>query len=267
MKETMPELTRNEIQRVHDLVRISLGTVEWIVAAAGDKSCEPPSKLLVRGLVESVLDDPGESPLIAELFTSVADTREEIGLPVGLPSPNWHAAASEIVARVCDAILTPGGKVSGVLGQATPHERTVIHVEKLTQFWPDIAAQLRPLATVRFSRLSDLLTQEFSRGVTEFSKSTSSKTHPPAKRRKRTGVTKARALISKQMEALKLHGECEGNIAEVARRMAIDRKTAEQHINAAFGKLGKSAIKPGKTKSLPTGRRGETNLSDKDDRR
>jgi hypothetical protein len=102
------ELTRDEIQRVHDLVRTSFGTVEWIVAAATDDSGDPPSRLLVKGLLESVLDDPGESPLIGDLFTSVADTREDVGLPAGLPSPNWHSAAGEIIARVCSSIRLVG---------------------------------------------------------------------------------------------------------------------------------------------------------------
>lgn len=166
------ELTRDEIQRVHDLVRTSFGTVEWIVAAATDDSGDPPSRLLVKGLLESVLDDPGESPLIGDLFTSVADTREDVGLPAGLPSPNWHSAAGEIIARVCSSILTPGGKVSGILGRATANDGTVIRLEKLAECWPEIAAQLRPFATVRFARITDLLTQEFSRGVAAFAKST-----------------------------------------------------------------------------------------------
>tara|TARA_R110002072_G_scaffold302354_1_gene484873 strand:- start:50288 stop:51097 length:810 start_codon:yes stop_codon:yes gene_type:complete len=168
----MSEITRSEIQRVHDLVRTSLGTVEWIVATAADDSGTPPSRLLVKGLLESVLDDPGESPLIGELFTSVADTREDVGLPAGLPSPNWHTVAGEIVARVSSSILTPGGKVSGILGRATAIERTVIRPEKLAQWWPDIAAQLQPFVTIRFARITDLLIQEFSRGMAAFARST-----------------------------------------------------------------------------------------------
>ena len=160
----MPEITQKEIQRVHDLVRASLGTVEWIVAAASDPE-SPPNPQLVKGLIESVLDDPGESSLIGELFTSVADTREDVGLPIGLPSPNWHTAAGEIIAQVCSSILTPGGKVSEILGRPTANNQTVISPEKLAHWWPKIAAQLQPFASVRFSRFIDLLTQEFNRGM------------------------------------------------------------------------------------------------------
>jgi predicted DNA-binding protein (UPF0251 family) len=92
---------------------------------------------------------------------------------------------------------------------------------------------------------------------------------PVRKRRKRRRSSNEtpKPLTELQVEAIKLHGDCEGNTAEVARRMGISRKAAEQHIKLANKKLGKMAVQKKKTKSLPTDRRGQENLSEDDDRR
>jgi len=87
------------------------------------------------------------------------------------------------------------------------------------------------------------------------------------KRRKRTGAAKAPTLTPKQTEAMKLHGDCEGNIAEIARRLGIGRKSAEDRVKAAFKKLGRSIPRKASTKALPTSRRGEEIVSKSDDKR
>ena len=92
------------------------------------------------------------------------------------------------------------------------------------------------------------------------------KTDPEVKRRRRPPLQPKR-LTAKQIEASKLHGECKGNIAEVARRMGKDRSTAEQHIVAAFTKLGKSVPTKPKTTKLKTDRRGQSDVTKSDDHR
>lgn len=87
------------------------------------------------------------------------------------------------------------------------------------------------------------------------------------KKRRRRPPLQLKQLTAKQLEASKLHGECEGNFAEVARRMGIDRKTAVQHIEAAFTKLGKSVPTKAKTIAFRTDRRGQADIAKSDDHR
>ena len=87
----------------------------------------------------------------------------------------------------------------------------------------------------------------------------------PRRRRKRQPTT--RPLTVKQIEASKLHGECEGKIAEVAKRMGISWKTASGHIKAAYTKLGKRASLKAKTTALNTDRRGQVDVTKSDDQR
>ena len=70
-----------------------------------------------------------------------------------------------------------------------------------------------------------------------------------------------------QLEAVQLFGDCEGNIAETGRRIGVDRKTVEQHITAAFEKMGKSVPNIARTKRLQKDNRGQEHLSDDDDHR
>ncbi len=86
-------------------------------------------------------------------------------------------------------------------------------------------------------------------------------------RRRRRSTQQPKKLTPKQTEALKLHGDCNGNIAEVARRIGKDRKTAEQHVNAAFTKLGQNVPTKAKTTSLKTDRRGQADIAKSDDHR
>jgi len=94
-----------------------------------------------------------------------------------------------------------------------------------------------------------------------------SEVKPPKPKRKRRLSGQAKPLTQRQTEALKLHGECEGNIAEVARRMRIGYSTAQQHVHAGFKKLGKSAPTKAKTTQYKTDRRGQVDLTDSDERR
>lgn len=88
----------------------------------------------------------------------------------------------------------------------------------------------------------------------------------PSRRKRKRAATK-RPLTAKQTEAMMLLGESGGNIAEVGRRMGVDRKTAKQHLDVGFEKLGTSALKPGKTMSLPTDKRGQESVNEESDKR
>jgi hypothetical protein len=76
----------------------------------------------------------------------------------------------------------------------------------------------------------------------------------------------AAPLTEKQTEVVQIVGECKGNFAEAGRRLGLDRKTVKQHYQAAMGKMGKAAIKR-VTGPLPCDRRGQSRLTDDDDRR
>lgn len=90
---------------------------------------------------------------------------------------------------------------------------------------------------------------------------------PMTRKRRRKGLSITRPLTLRQTEAMKLHGECEGSIAEIARRMGVTRKTAEQHVQAAFTKLGKSVPTKAKTTAIKTDRRGQADITNDDDHR
>ncbi len=89
-------------------------------------------------------------------------------------------------------------------------------------------------------------------------------TEKPRKRKRQ--AMKASPLTAKQTEAVQVVGECKGSFAEAGRRLGVDRKTVQQHYQAAMKKLGKSAVKHA-TQSLPSDRRGQADLSADDDRR
>ncbi len=168
----MAQKKDDELRRVHDLVLTSLNTAHWIVAAVTkiDSRRKPPDAFIVGGLVEAVLSDPGESPAVTEQFIGVADTSEDIGLPYGFPATSWHCAAGQIVARVFSAIVNPKGYVSGIAGVKRSAKQVELDEANLKKWWPKIRMQLKPLTTVRFDRLHDLLKQEYCHAAQEAAK-------------------------------------------------------------------------------------------------
>ncbi len=80
-------------------------------------------------------------------------------------------------------------------------------------------------------------------------------TRAPARRKRRPADSKA--LTARQTEIMHLVGECRGNLAEVARRVRLDRKTVAQHYKAASLKLGQKAV-TAMTRKLPADRRGNS---------
>jgi len=84
------------------------------------------------------------------------------------------------------------------------------------------------------------------------------------RRRKRQTPDKVRPLTPRQVEVMQIVGECKGNLSQAARRMGLDRKTVEQHWDAASKKLGKQAMKV-YTGHLPKDRRGQESIAGQDD--
>lgn len=77
----------------------------------------------------------------------------------------------------------------------------------------------------------------------------------------------AKPPTEKQLRAVTLYGECDGCYTEVGRRMGISREAATQHVRAGLAKAGSAVLRTAKTKRLPTDRRGQQDVTEKDDRR
>lgn len=88
---------------------------------------------------------------------------------------------------------------------------------------------------------------------------------PRAKQKNKRRVI-PKHLTPKQIEAAQMVGECNGNIAEAARKLKRDRKTVKQHYDMALVKMGRVAVKH-VTRSLPADRRGQADIADGGDRR
>jgi predicted DNA-binding protein (UPF0251 family) len=83
---------------------------------------------------------------------------------------------------------------------------------------------------------------------------------------KRRPSAKRAKLTMRQAETVQIVGECNGDIAEAARRMGRDRKTVNEHYERAMQKMGKTVVQP-KTTGLRRDRRGQEDIANDDDRR
>jgi DNA-binding CsgD family transcriptional regulator len=74
-----------------------------------------------------------------------------------------------------------------------------------------------------------------------------------------------RPLTDKQVKAMQTVAECNGSIAEAARRLGKDRSTVAQHYRTALKKLGRmaSTVKA-KTGALPSDKRGQLTVARND---
>jgi DNA-binding NarL/FixJ family response regulator len=88
---------------------------------------------------------------------------------------------------------------------------------------------------------------------------------PKQKRKKRASEPKG--LTECQTEAMETVAQCNGNIAQAARRLGKDPSTVKQHYRAALEKLGQSAMKRAKSQQLPTDSRGAEAVTNVDDKR
>lgn len=91
-------------------------------------------------------------------------------------------------------------------------------------------------------------------------------------RRRKRGGESIRPLTEKQTEALYIFAVCNGNYAEAARRIGIDRKSFEERCKAAYVKLGHKGMKRYEMEiskalvaRLPRDRRGQEVVAADDD--
>jgi predicted DNA-binding protein (UPF0251 family) len=138
---------------------------------------------------------------------------------------------------------------------------------------PSEMSTFRRIASMDVGPILNRIQNEFVRArrdatATDSAGRVSQSDRPRRRPRKRPAETVSE-LTPPQLEAIRLHGECEGNMAEVGRRMQINRKTAQQHFEAGMAKLGKNAVrgKKPKTQSIPKDPRGQELLAEDDDQR
>ena len=82
------------------------------------------------------------------------------------------------------------------------------------------------------------------------------------KRHRRPGTAKQMPLTDLQTEAFSWFAELRGNYTQTGKRMGIGRKAAEQHVKAAYHKLGATLVKKTpKTTRLPTDKDGQANVT------
>ncbi len=76
-------------------------------------------------------------------------------------------------------------------------------------------------------------------------------------RNRRPAKSPPKALTDRQSESLRLYGECNGNMSEVARRMGVAPPTAMQHYDAANVKLGITLSERARTTRLAADQHGQ----------
>jgi predicted DNA-binding protein (UPF0251 family) len=91
--------------------------------------------------------------------------------------------------------------------------------------------------------------------------------HAPGRSKptKRQRARNPKPLTAKQLEVVQTVGECEGNIAEAARRLGKDRKTVDEAYKAACEKIGMAAPSAKKTIRLAQDMRGQETIASNDD--
>jgi len=105
-------------------------------------------------------------------------------------------------------------------------------------------------------------------GLREFSKAFGGKATAKKRNRARNKPKKFRPLTARQTETAQIVAQCNGNIAEAARRLGKDRKTVVESYKAAMAKIGMEAVRSrDKTCLLPRDKRGNVTISSDDDRR
>lgn len=112
--------------------------------------------------------------------------------------------------------------------------------------WDAVAEKMRMVPEIDASGIIRNLEREHAAAVLAVRPDTD-KRNKPAGRKTALRATRRRPaqgrkeLTNRQVEAVQIVGECEGDIAKAARQMGLDRKTVEQHYNAGLSKLGVTA--------------------------
>jgi len=89
----------------------------------------------------------------------------------------------------------------------------------------------------------------------------------PKRRQKPRKTTPIKPLTDRQTEAIHLYGECQGNYAQMGKRMSISPKTVKQHYVAGMKKLSQTAQEKTHTRgvkkqNLPHDARGQVDLAE-----
>lgn len=89
----------------------------------------------------------------------------------------------------------------------------------------------------------------------------------PKRTRRRLPKSGDPSLTPKQVEAVFLVGECEGNVTAAAKRAGIDPKSMRDRYKGALAKLGRAGVPKPKTRQMPRDLRGQDSVTKSDDRR
>ncbi len=112
-------------------------------------------------------------------------------------------------------------------------------------------------------RACDSIARQFEDAATGADVTPEAATATPAKvnrirsRNCRPAKAPPKKLTERQTESLRLHGECNGNMSEVARRMGITHPAARQHYDAANKKLGITLSEQARTTRLAAEQHGQ----------
>jgi hypothetical protein len=84
----------------------------------------------------------------------------------------------------------------------------------------------------------------------------------PRRTRRRQAPATTNPLTAKEVEAMQLVGEHEGNITAAAKAAGRTRQAMSKSFRKALGKMGKKVMPRPKTQALPTDRRGQIDVPD-----
>lgn len=219
--------------------------------------------------VRAVIDPFGES--LAKLRFDIVTSPDKEG-------SGWLARNIETAISLIEASLPSDRREQFTFGDRTEFSatETILRAAKdVCNILPDPTSPPEHKAAWQMlhgwilptQKMTEAVIQEELQNIQPNQTTNTKKKAARTRRRKRTGGQKPQKLTAKQTEAVKLHGECEANIAEVGRRMGISRKTAEQHIKAGFKNLGISMPQKARTQKVKRGKRGEDDVAEGDDKR
>jgi predicted DNA-binding protein (UPF0251 family) len=217
-------------------------------------------------------DDPDESFELS-MPGAIIDGRRTVVCSQIVSVTSMFAGTIEIarifVRQVREALARPRLSIKGALGTwCQIHERyfTGLRRELNTE-------ELKVVAKNRAFEVQNLKEENtaFRRlaGRTDWPKD-AALAEPPkgakSKRRKRRGraTHTSQELTSKQVEAMKLFGECKGNSSVAAKRMGVSRRTFRGHITVAYKKLGVGAVSH-RTTTAKEDRRGQSIITNECD--
>jgi hypothetical protein len=168
---------------------------------------------------------------------------------------SWEKLCSNYALRLC--------KLADAVGARFPKLFPDLRLVGCYERWHDVRDFDWDAAEVELRRIEAAALAARAEGRETVPAGEPSK--PQRRRRKRPPMIE-KPLTDKQVEAVQIVGECSGNLSEAARRLATDRSALTQRYRAALRKMGKAVVKHA-TKRLPTDRRGQATVGERDDSR